>query len=113
MRSAVVAREPLTFDRHMVEMSDRTFQRIYRLSKVDFMKLSLLLRPHLERQQSRPRGRNPAVKTTAMLAVTMRIPAGASYLDVGWPSVLADATVYVSFDETLAVLGEVLENISF
>jgi hypothetical protein len=77
------------------------------------MKLSLLFRPHLGRQQSRPRGCNPAVKTSVILAVTMRILAGASYLDVGWPYGLADATVYVNFDETLAALGEVLDNISF
>jgi DDE superfamily endonuclease len=113
MRSALVAREPLTFDRHMAEMSDRKFQRLYRLSKVDFMNLSLLLRPRLERQLSRPRGCKPALKTTVMLAVTMRILAGASYLDVGWPYGLADATVYVIFDETLAALDEVLDNMSF
>jgi hypothetical protein len=45
------------------------------------------------------------VKTTEMLAVTIRILAGASYLDVGWPYGLADATVYVIFDETLAAIG--------
>jgi hypothetical protein len=38
-------------------------------------------------------GCNPAVKTTAVLAVTMRILAGASYLDVGWPYGLADSTM--------------------
>jgi hypothetical protein len=38
MRSALVAREPLNFDRHIVEMSDRNFQRPYRLSTVDFEK---------------------------------------------------------------------------
>jgi hypothetical protein len=113
MRSALVAREPLNFNRHMVEMSDRKFQRLYRLSKVDFMELASHLRPLLERKQSRPRGGNPAVETTAMLAVTMRILAGASYLDVGWPYGLADATVYVLFDETLEALGRVLDNISF
>jgi DDE superfamily endonuclease len=48
-----------------------------------------------------------------MLAVTMRILARASYLDVAWPHGLADATVYVIFDETLAALGEVLDKISF
>jgi hypothetical protein len=113
MRSAAVAREPLNFDRYKVEMSDRNFQRLHRLSKADFMKLSLLLRPHLERQQSHPRGCNPAVKTTVMLAITMRILAGASYLDVGWLSGLADATVYAFFDETLAAIGELLDSMSF
>jgi hypothetical protein len=48
-----------------------------------------------------------------MLAVTMRILAGASYLDVGWPYGLADATVYVIFDETLAAISQVLDNRSF
>jgi hypothetical protein len=42
LRIALVAREPLNFDRHMAEMSDRKFQRLYRLSKVDFIHLSLL-----------------------------------------------------------------------
>jgi hypothetical protein len=53
------------------------------------------------------------VKTTVMLAGTMRILAGASYLDVGWPYGLADATVHVIFDETLAAIGRVLDNMSF
>jgi hypothetical protein len=49
MRSALIAREPLNFDRHMMEMSSRKFQRLYRLNKVDFMTLSSLLRLLLER----------------------------------------------------------------
>jgi hypothetical protein len=36
---------------------------------------------------------DPAVKTKVVLAVTMRILAGASYLDVGWPYGLADSTM--------------------
>jgi hypothetical protein len=52
MRSDLVARETLKFDRHMMEMSDRSFQRPSRLSEVDFMNFSFLLRPHLERHQS-------------------------------------------------------------
>jgi hypothetical protein len=46
MRSALIAREPLNFDRHMMEMSCRKFQRLYRLRKVDFITLSRLLRPN-------------------------------------------------------------------
>jgi hypothetical protein len=73
----------------------------------------MLLRTRLERQLSRPRECNPAVKTAVMFAVTMRIIAGASSLDVGWPYGLADATVHVFFDETLAAHGEVLDNMFF
>jgi hypothetical protein len=105
IRSALVAREPLKFNRHMVEMSEWKFQRLYRLRKVGFTALSSNLRPLLERKQSRPRGCNPAVVTTVALAVTMRILAGASYLEVGWPYRLPDATVYVIFDETLKALA--------
>jgi hypothetical protein len=113
MGSALVAREPLKFDRHMMEMSGRKFQRHCPLSKVDFMTLSSLLRPLLERQQSRLRGCNPALKTTVMLAVTMRILAEASYLDVG--SLLSGGrdSVCNFIDEILAAISQVLDSMCF
>jgi hypothetical protein len=97
-RGALVAREQLDFERHMLEMNANKFECLYRLRKEFFNVLVLRLRPILQRRHSRPALRSPAIDTNICLAITMRLVAGASYLDVGWPYGIADSTVYTIFD---------------
>lgn len=48
-----------------------------------------------------------------MLAITLRILAGASYLDVGWPYGQRTSSVYNIFNQTLSALDQVLPKMKF
>jgi hypothetical protein len=107
------SRQPLCFPKHMADLSETKFRRLYRLSKAQFLQLSDLLKPALSRAHSRPVGSNSALTTEVMLAISLRILAGACYLDVAWPYGVAEVTVYAILDETLRVIDRVLDNIHF
>lgn len=71
-------------DHHILEIGENFFKRLYGLIarrhwKVDFP------------------GATETVE--AMLFITLRIKAGASYLDVGWPYGVATPTVYKIFNK--------------
>jgi hypothetical protein len=97
----------------MADLSETKFRRLYRLSKAQFLQLSDLLKPALNRAHSLPVRSNSALTTEAMLEITLRILAGACYLDVAWPYGVAEVTIYTILDETLRVIDRVLDSIHF
>jgi hypothetical protein len=48
-----------------------------------------------------------------MVAITMYFLAEDQLLDLGWPYGIADSTVYIEIDETLATMDTMLDNIKF
>jgi hypothetical protein len=111
-KGPVLQRVPLDFDHHSSTMSDAKFRRLYRMSKQSFAVLAGIADPRLRRRIFRS-GIAASVDVKIMLAVTLRLLAGASYLDVGWPYGIAESTVYRIADETLQAIDEALDNIQF
>jgi hypothetical protein len=93
-------------------MSDAKFRRLYRMSQQSFAVLAGIADPRLQRRIFRS-GIAATVDVKIMLSVTLRLLAGASYLDVGWPYGIAESTVYRISDETLQAIDEALDNIQF
>jgi hypothetical protein len=48
-----------------------------------------------------------------MVDTTIRLLAGGQQLDLGWPYGIADSTVYIVIDETLASMDATLDDIMF
>lgn len=86
---------------------------MYRLTKLQFRKLHVNLEPHFRFQVIRRAKYCRTFETKLMLYITIRILAGASYLDVGWPYELAECSLYKLFDETLQPMNTVLCNLKF
>ena len=72
-----------------------------------------LLKPKCARKQLRADYTIPSVSVEIMLEITMRILAGASYLDVGWTYRQSTSSVYNIFHETLSALEKVLSKTKF
>lgn len=68
---------------------------------VQFSMLLNIISPHLKKQHRSREAAVPSVTVEVMLAVTLRILAGASYLDVSWPYGIDVSTVYKVFGQTL------------
>ena len=76
------------------------------------MYLRDVLRQNLETKRTRV-GANSTKSAEVMLWITMRLLAGASYLDVGWGYRVARATTYALFYKTISALNKTLPPISF
>jgi hypothetical protein len=111
-KGPVNQRVPLDFDHHSSTMSDAKFRRLYRMSKQSFAVLAGIADLRLQRRIFRS-GIAATVDVKIMLAVALRLLAGASYFDVGWPYGISESTVYRIADETLQAIDEVLDNIQF
>jgi len=108
----ITKRREFDLSDHIIEIGEDLFKRLYRVDVRQFKQLCDLLKPHLERRHNRTGpGATKGVKT--MLCTTLRILAGASYLDVRWPYGVARSTTYTIFYETLEVLNKVLPAIRF
>lgn len=81
----VVIRDDLNLDEHIANIGFVHFTRLYRLSPLHFVRLCNRLRLHLSRTRSRQNCAKSTQNVETMLCITMRILAGASYLDIGWP----------------------------
>lgn len=112
-KQSVRHRTILWFSKHASELSHREFRRLYRLGKETFSKVVDLVNPLCQRKQLRLNSKIASVKVEVMLAVALRILAGASYLDVSWPYGIATSTVYDIFHEMLEAMDNVLPKIQF
>lgn len=112
-KGSVVPRDRFDFMKHVHDLTEVQFTRMYRMSFDQFMSLRNDIQPMCKRRQRRNAYLARAVSTEVMLCVTLRILAGASYLDVSWPYGISTSTVYSVFHETLQALDETLSNIIF
>lgn len=113
MKGPVHLRDTFNYDVHCDQLCSKFFRRLYRVSKCQMRLLCALISEFCTRKQSRPNSKIPAIPVETMLCVTMRLLAGASYLDVSWPYGISVPSVYVVFDEVLIALDRALQNIVF
>jgi DDE superfamily endonuclease len=111
LRVPLVHRNPFNFTRHAEEVMKHKFKRLYRLGKEDSWAMRSFANS-LDSAAIPTTTIKPSVGIDVMLALTLRILAGASYLDL-WPYGNADCTVYTVVDERLDALEFVLTNINF
>lgn len=88
-----IPRRSFSFHRYAEELGESYFRCLYRMSRTDLYYLQSKLQPQLERFQTRPQRKHPAVDVLTMLAITIRHLAGAQCLDLGWPYGIGTATV--------------------
>ena len=112
-REPTVSRLPLNWSGHEASFTEAKFKRLYRVSKKCFLTLSRLVKPLLYRPRSRTFAGLPVADHRVMLAITLRFLAGASYLDLGWPYGISDATVYKFVGDVLEALDSCLDTIKF
>lgn len=98
---------------HVEELTGRQFVRMYRMNYNTFSNLKTLIAPACHRGERHNSQTAPAVSVDVMLCVTLRVLAGASYLDVSWPYGIAISTVYLVFNDTIAAIDHALGNIRF
>jgi hypothetical protein len=101
----------------MAELSEREFQRMFRLNRSSFAKLLVLIGPKLERNVKQAiRSSKSAILPVTKLAVSLRWLAGGSYLDIAR---LFGVDCYNFFNdhyvlwETLRAIDNSLDNIKF
>jgi DDE superfamily endonuclease len=83
------------------------------MPKAEFTKLVEKLSPTISRNHTRPVGSSESVDTRIMVAITMRFLSGGQPLDLGWPYGIADSTVYMVIDDTIASMDVMLDKIKF
>lgn len=104
-----ILRVNFDFRHHMHELTSEFFRRLYRVSKTQFLKLSYMIRPLCERKQKRLNGTKHSIEVSVMLACTLRILAGANYLDISWPYGLSISSVYSCFEQCSYALNRTLK----
>lgn len=109
MRNRVVWRQSFSFEEHSEQLEDKFFRRLYRITKRQMKELCSLISEKCTRKQPRPN----TITVETMVCITMRILAGASYLDVSWPYGVSVPSVYKIFHEVLIALDGALKNINF
>eukprot|EP00171_Calliarthron_tuberculosum_P003440 IDg3440t1 len=101
--------EARPFRRVISAYSRKNFQRAFRMSPETFAKLLYKVRSDLVRCQAMgSRSGRPIVESDVRLGVTMRMLAGASYLDIISSYSLCVSTVYSVFADTVHVLQNCL-----
>jgi hypothetical protein len=117
-RGPLVKKERLSVKLKILNMTAALFKRNYRLAKQDFMNLLSKVRPLLEYN-------NPIVNHKCgedcdlhvdpliQLAVTLRMLAGGSYLDICFGYHISTGSFYTIFWRVLKAIDRVLDNIRF
>lgn len=113
VKGPVYWRETFNFELHSAQLPDNMFRRLYRLSKKQMRLLTAIISDDCIRSQKRLKTVMPAIGVETMLCVSMRLLAGASYLDVSWPYGISVSSVYEIFQEVLTSLDRCLKNICF
>jgi hypothetical protein len=83
------------------------------MPKSNFLTLVDKLSPTIAPTHTRPVGSAEIVDPRVMMAITTRFLVGGKPLDLGWPNGIADSTVCILIDETLASMDATLDNIKF
>lgn len=73
------------FMQHVIDIGQDLFHRLYRVPHVQFLALRELIAENAQPNINRPAGIANTVDIDVRLCITLRILAGASYLDVSWP----------------------------
>lgn len=104
-----LVRRTITFQHIVDELSERDFRESFRIGKSGFNKLLELVRPDLERstEMGALSGRN-TISAETRLALTLRLLAGASYVDIRLAFRIGRTTVYDVFHATVAALDKAL-----
>ena len=116
-RSASKKRNREDVEKRMADLSDTLFKRMYRFDRPTFDWLLLQIKPKIENTDG---GKAFArmtcgseVTPTIKLAVTLRMLAGGSYLDISFGYGIAPSTVYTIFHEVCEAIDECIDNIKF
>jgi len=117
IRSRSRQRNRADVEKRMDELSDKLFKRMYRLDRPTFKSLLEKIEPKIENSES---GKAFAKMTcgsevtpTIKLAVTLRMLAGGSYLDIAFGYAVAPSTVYDIFHEVCEAIDDCVDNIIF
>lgn len=108
----ITKRRELNLNDLIIEVGDDLFKRLYRFVVLQFKQFFGLLKPNLERRHNRT-GSGATNDVENRLLITLRMLAGASYLDVQWTYKVASSTIYKIFYEKLEYLNKVLPAIGF
>lgn len=105
----------ITFNvyKHVATIGREPFRRLYRITYLQFETLFRLTKPYLQSSIQRSSIYATIVSTEVKLCVTLRILAGASYLDVRWPYRIGRSTTYLVFWQLLSALNKALPKLSF
>lgn len=106
-------RKLFSFQDHVESLEPQFFRRLYRVSVAQFQNLCEYVTPYLRKHVTREAGTANTASIEVHLCITLRMLAGASYLDVGWPYGIGSATVYTIFQQTLQALNSSLPKMSF
>ena len=109
--------ERLSVKLKIMSMNPAYFKRSYRLDRVDFMDLLSSIRPRI--QYKNPLGTHECsnecehVDPLIQLAVTLRMLAGGSYLDICFGYHISTSHIYQIFWRVLEAINAVVDNINF
>lgn len=111
---SILPRQLFDFTKDVSSIGLAKFRRRYRMGLDTFLALYALIRNRLDPEVEKQAGLGNTADGKTKLLITLRLLAGAKYLDVSWPYGVADSTVYSIFDETLtAIEMELRGNIQF
>ena len=117
MKSPSEKRDRLSVKAKILSMNPATFKRHYRLDRPTFMALLSTISPSLEPTEVGKRVATNAsgsyVEPIIQLAITLRMLAGGSYLDISFGYNISEKEVYNIFHKVLIVLDMKLDNIDF
>ena len=103
-------REELTFENLTLVYDDALFCRAFRMPRQAFHELLSSVRQSLQKNiEMGRRAKRPTIPPDVRLAVTLRMMAGASYLDLMGTYQMSKTSVYNVFHSTCTVLSERLQ----
>ena len=110
-------RDRATVKQKILDMNAKIFKRQYRLDKETFLALLEILKPLLQyTEKGTAMGElssGSVVDPVIMLAVTLRLLAGGSYLDIAFGYHVGESSVYAIFHKTCQAIDSQLDNIEF
>lgn len=96
-----------------MELPENLFKALNQVSKEQFVLLAEKLNPFIKMKQRLGNDYRKAVTVQVMLPITLRMLAGARYLDLFWSYGIGRSTCFEIFDECLEGLNKVLGRIYF
>ena len=116
-REANTIRDRASVKLKIMSMNPAYFKRQYRLDRSTFMELLSLITPDIEHTDEGhlmgTRSSGSIIEPLIMLAITLRMLAGGSYLDIAFGYNVHTDSVYKVFHKTLKAIDNKLDNIQF
>ena len=117
IRAPNQVRDRLSVKAKILSMNPRHFKRQYRLERETFMTLLSDITPLLEKSDEGTmmgvRSSGSIIDPLLMLAITLRMLAGGSYLDIAFGYHVAESSVYGNFHKNCMAIYMQLDNIHF